>query len=355
MTTLVALKIRHSNANVGQRNTRSGENGKDDEDNRQRLKSRSQSTKEQPTTKEQRERQRTTLSLTTKAISIDLHEEFMHFDDKYKIVEATSMFQNLLKIGIHRRSKPEYKFQDQENSEDISSFGSALEDFICVVFIPDRNIDCRAVPRNVNPVSARNPVAARGACFEWGNQQNQVVAVNVGQGHGNNGNQARGKAFMLGAEEAREDPNIVMGIEPSDLGFRYEIEIASGHLVEIDKVMRGGRLEIEGHIFDIDLIPFGKGIRIPLRNGEVLRVIGERPDKRMRHLMSAKANEPKLEEIVVVRDFSEVFLDDLSGLPPVREIEFWIELIPGAMPVAKSPYRLAPSEMEELSEQLKEL
>ncbi|GJX33976.1 hypothetical protein Tco_0245533 [Tanacetum coccineum] len=75
----------------------------------------------------------------------------------------------------------------------------------------------------------------------------------------------------------------------------------------------------------------------------------------MRHLMSAKAKEQKQEEIVVVRDFPEVFLDDLSGLPPIREIEFRIELIPGAIPVAKSPYRLAPSEMEELSGQLKEL
>ncbi|GJS51339.1 reverse transcriptase domain-containing protein [Tanacetum coccineum] len=63
----------------------------------------------------------------------------------------------------------------------------------------------------------------------------------------------------------------------------------------------------------------------------------------------------KQEEIVVVRDFPEVFPDDLSGLPPIREIEFRIELIPGATPVAKSPYRLAPSELEELSGQLKEL
>ncbi|GKC40186.1 putative nucleotidyltransferase, ribonuclease H [Tanacetum coccineum] len=54
------------------------------------------------------------------------------------------------------------------------------------------------------------------------------------------------------------------------------------------------------------------------------------------------------EEIVVVRDFPEVFPDDLSGLPPIREIEFRIELTPGATPVAKSPYRLAPSELEEL-------
>ncbi|GKG05723.1 hypothetical protein Tco_0325809, partial [Tanacetum coccineum] len=60
-------------------------------------------------------------------------------------------------------------------------------------------------------------------------------------------------------------------------------------------------------------------------------------------------------EIVVVRDFLEVFSDDLSGLPPIREIKFRIELTLGAMPVAKSPYRLAPSELEELSGQLKEL
>ncbi|GKF91853.1 putative reverse transcriptase domain-containing protein, partial [Tanacetum coccineum] len=67
--------------------------------------------------------------------------------------------------------------------------------------------------------------------------------------------------------------------------------------------------------------------------------------------MSAKASDKKQEEIVVVRYFLEVSPDDLSGLP----IEFLIELIPRAMPVAKSPYRLAPSELEELSGQLKEL
>ncbi|GJU04058.1 putative reverse transcriptase domain-containing protein, partial [Tanacetum coccineum] len=65
--------------------------------------------------------------------------------------------------------------------------------------------------------------------------------------------------------------------------------------------------------------------------------------------MSAKAKERKKEEIVVVRNFPEVFLDDLSGLPPLWEIQFRIELIPGAVPVAKSSYRLAPSEMKELS------
>lgn len=54
-------------------------------------------------------------------------------------------------------------------------------------------------------------------------------------------------------------------------------------------------------------------------------------------------------------EFSGVFPEDLSGLPPIRQVEFRIELIPGATPVAKSPYRLAPSEMQELSTQLQEL
>ncbi|GJT95523.1 putative reverse transcriptase domain-containing protein [Tanacetum coccineum] len=70
---------------------------------------------------------------------------------------------------------------------------------------------------------------------------------------------------------------------------------------------------------------------------------GERPDEKARLLMSVKASDKKQEEIVVVRDFSEVFPDNLSGLPPIREIEFWIKLTPGATPVANSPYRLAPS------------
>nr|GEV31687.1 hypothetical protein [Tanacetum cinerariifolium] len=182
-----------------------------------------------------------------------------------------------------------------------------------------------SVPRNVNPVNARNlPVRS---CHE---------------GRGNQWNQDRGRAFMLGAEEARQDSKIMMGIEPSDTGFRYEIELASGHLVEIDKVIKGCQLRIEGHVFDIDLISFGhegfdviigmdwlsyhkakiicheKVVRIPLLDGKVLRVLGEKPDEKMRQLKSVKAKDKKKREIVVVRDF----------------LEF--------------PYRLAPSELEEL-------
>ncbi|GJT46229.1 putative reverse transcriptase domain-containing protein [Tanacetum coccineum] len=236
--------------------------------------------------------------------------------------------------------------------------------------------DCRGVPRNVNPVNARNPTVR--ACYECGSTDHvRSACPRLNRAQEPKGNRPNQVAANNGIRSWKT--NGQHGLEPSDLGFRYEIEIASGQLVEIDKVIKGCKLEIEGHVFDIDLIPFGHGsfdmiigmdwlsnykakiichekvVRIPLPDGKVLRVVGERPEEKARLLMSAKASDKKQEEIVVVRYFPEVFPDDLSGLPPIREIEFRIELIPGATPVAKSPYRLAPSEMEELSGQLKEL
>nr|GEU70248.1 putative reverse transcriptase domain-containing protein [Tanacetum cinerariifolium] len=152
---------------------------------------------------------------------------------------------------------------------------------------------------------------------------------------GNNGNPARGRAFMKEAEEARYDPNNVTGtftpnnhyattlfdsgsdysivsttfiplldIEPSNLAFSYEIEIASEKLIEINKVICGCKLKIEGHTFDIDLIPFGQGSFNSLR---------EWPKEKVRHLMSAKSDEQKLKDIVIVRNFFElrVHMDDI--------------------------------------------
>ncbi|GJT80506.1 putative reverse transcriptase domain-containing protein, partial [Tanacetum coccineum] len=95
------------------------------------------------------------------------------------------------------------------------------------------------------------------------------------------------------------------GLEPSELGFRYEIEIASGQLLEIDKVIKGCKLEIKGHVFDIDLIPFRHG------SFDVLRVLGERPEEKANLLMSAKTSDKKQEDIVVVRDFP--ILDNLRN------------------------------------------
>ncbi|GKC12893.1 putative reverse transcriptase domain-containing protein [Tanacetum coccineum] len=143
------------------------------------------------------------------------------------------------------------------------------------------------------------------------NSPKQVVKYRASRGHGYQGI-ARGW-LMLGVEEARQDPNIVTGM---DWLSNYKAEI----------------------------ICYERVVRIPLSDGKVLRVLGERPEEKTKLLMSAKASDKKQEEIVVVRDFPEVFLNDLSGLPPLREIEFRIDLTPGETPVAKSTYRLTPSE-----------
>ncbi|GKB26654.1 putative reverse transcriptase domain-containing protein [Tanacetum coccineum] len=235
----------------------------------------------------------------------------------------------------------------------------------------------QVVPRMVNPVNARNPTAAYGACFECGGtnhfkaacprlnqaqrlrggRPNQVVSIDEAQGHGNNGNRALGGAFVLGAEEARQDPNIMtvmftlnnhftttlfdsgadysfvstaftplLGIETSNLGFSYKIEIASDGSFDVIVGMDW----LSKH--KAEIICHEKVVRIPLRNGETLRVVGEKLEEKVRHLRSAKSKEQKKENIVMVRDFTKEFLDDLSGIPPNREIKFHIDLIPGAIP-----------------------
>ncbi|GKA22741.1 reverse transcriptase domain-containing protein [Tanacetum coccineum] len=68
-----------------------------------------------------------------------------------------------------------------------------------------------------------------------------------------------------------------------------------------------------------------------------------------------KSKGKRLEDVPVVQEFPKVFPEDLPGIPPTRQVEFRIDLVPGATPVARAPYRLAPSEMKELAEQLQEL
>nr|GFA77488.1 hypothetical protein [Tanacetum cinerariifolium] len=68
-----------------------------------------------------------------------------------------------------------------------------------------------------------------------------------------------------------------------------------------------------------------------------------------------KSEKKRLEDVPIVRNFPEVFPEDLLGLPPTRPVEFQIDLVPGAAPVARAPYRLAPSKMKKLAKQLKEL
>ncbi|GKC63956.1 reverse transcriptase domain-containing protein [Tanacetum coccineum] len=224
----------------------------------------------------------------------------------------------------------------------------------------------KAGPRMLTPVSARNSTTAQGACFKCGgtdhykaacprlnraprpggNCQDQPISIEGGQGRGNNSNRALGGAFMMGAEEARPDLNIVtctftlnnhyattlfdsgadysfvsttfiplLDIEPSDLGFSYEIEIASGQLVEINKLSR----HKDG------IVCHEKVVRILLPYGEILRVLGEKPEEKVRYLMSAKTEEPKLKDIVVIRNFPEVddLFDQLQGSQYFSKINLW--------------------------------
>ncbi|KAI3821446.1 hypothetical protein L1987_09014 [Smallanthus sonchifolius] len=125
----------------------------------------------------------------------------------------------------------------------------------------------------------------------------------------------------------------------------------------------------------VEIVCFEKIVRIPLPSGEILPIQGERcrmmlktincmkAHKYLRkgycaflaHIVEKKPEERRLDDIPIVRDYSEVFPEDLPGLQPSRQVEFRIDLVPGAAPVARAPYRLAPSEMQELSSQLQEL
>nr|GEW39805.1 putative reverse transcriptase domain-containing protein [Tanacetum cinerariifolium] len=73
------------------------------------------------------------------------------------------------------------------------------------------------------------------------------------------------------------------------------------------------------------------------------------------HVTEKEPQEKRIKDVPVIRDFPEVFPDDLPGLPPPQQVEFRIDLVPGAAPVARAPYRLAPSKMKELAKQLQEL
>ncbi|GJS94462.1 putative reverse transcriptase domain-containing protein [Tanacetum coccineum] len=198
----------------------------------------------------------------------------------------------------------------------------------------------------------------------------------------------------------------LIDIAPTPLENSYDVELADGKIVGIDTIIRGCTLNFLNHPFNIDLMPVELGsfdviigmdwlrrchavivcdeklVRIPYGNETLIFCGNESNNGRESRLtiiscskaqeymakgcqiflaqISAKKEEDKsegkqLKDVPIVRDFSEVFPEDLPGLPPARPVEFQIDLIPGAAPVARAPYRLAPSEMKELSEQLQEL
>ncbi|GJX21238.1 putative reverse transcriptase domain-containing protein [Tanacetum coccineum] len=198
----------------------------------------------------------------------------------------------------------------------------------------------------------------------------------------------------------------LIDIVPTTLDHGYDVELADGKIIEVNTLIRGCTLNFLNHPFNIDLMPVDLGnfnfiigmnwltkylavivcdeklVCVPFGN-EILIFCGDGSNngheprlniisctKTQKYLLKGcqvflahitakkaedKSEEKRLEDVPIVRDFPEVFPEDFSGIPPTQQVEFQIELIPGAAPVARVPYRLALSEMKELSDQLQEL
>nr|GEU58105.1 hypothetical protein [Tanacetum cinerariifolium] len=135
-------------------------------------------------------------------------------------------------------------------------------------------------------------------------------------------NNAHERAYSLRNKNAHQDPNVA-------IDTTYDMEMADENLVGTNTVIHGCTLILVNQPFEIDLM------LIKLDSFDVV----------IAQVMEKKSDEKRLEDIPVVREFPKVFPKYLPGLPPVRQVEFQINLIPGATPVARAPYRLAPSEM----------
>ncbi|GJY20903.1 putative reverse transcriptase domain-containing protein [Tanacetum coccineum] len=211
------------------------------------------------------------------------------------------------------------------------------------------------------------------ACGEKGHYANQCrKTIN---------NNAQGRAYMLRDKNAYQDPNVVMGmflqnqhlarvlfdsgadksfvsisltsmlnIPPITIATFYNIEMADGNLVSTNTVIQGATLTLLNQPFEIDLMSIKLGsfdvvIGMDWLSKYHARIIC---DEKVIHIpikvqvMEKKSDEKRLEDIPVVSEFSEVFPENLPGLPPVRQVEFQIDLIPRAAPIARAPYRLAP-------------
>ncbi|GKE21015.1 putative reverse transcriptase domain-containing protein [Tanacetum coccineum] len=186
-----------------------------------------------------------------------------------------------------------------------------------------------------------------------------------------------------------------LNIDPVRIGASYEVELADGRVVSTNTVLKGCTLNLVNHIFKINLMPielgtfdvfigidwlvkqdaiiiYGEKFVHILYENKTLMVKSDKGVSRLKviscikarkyvergchlflaHVTEKRSKEKRLEDVPVSRDFPEVFPEDLPGLPPPRQVEFRIDLVPGAAPVARAPYRLALSEMRELLVQL---
>nr|GEX42015.1 hypothetical protein [Tanacetum cinerariifolium] len=165
------------------------------------------------------------------------------------------------------------------------------------------------------------------------------------------GNQTGGadRSFMSSTFSA------LLDVAPSTLDTSYAVELADGRVLETNVVLRGCTLGLLGHPFDIDLMPVELGsfdviIGDNFDGGSKLNIIScTRTQKDIRkgcqvylaQVTSKKAKdkseEKRLKDVPIVRKFLDVFPEDFPGLPPARQVEFQINLVPSTAPIARSP------------------
>nr|GFB20015.1 hypothetical protein [Tanacetum cinerariifolium] len=133
--------------------------------------------------------------------------------------------------------------------------------------------------------------------------------------------------------------SIQINITPSTLDHYYDVELADRRIIGLNTILRSCMLNLLNHPFNIDLIP----------------VELEKYVKKGFPIFLAHITTKEVEDKSKEKRLEDVFPEELPGLPPTRPMEFQIDLVPSAAPVARAPYRLAPFEMKELAEQLKEL
>ncbi|GJV83716.1 putative reverse transcriptase domain-containing protein [Tanacetum coccineum] len=166
----------------------------------------------------------------------------------------------------------------------------------------------------------------------------------------------------------------LLDIVPNTLDHGYNVELADGRIIGVNTILMGCTLNFLNHPFNINLMPVEMGsfdaiigmdwlskysavidcakkiVRIP-SGSEILIVRGDGCSEGTQTRLNEtrdKSEKKRLKDVPIVKDFPEVFPEDLSGLPSTRQVEFQIDLVPGAAPVARAPYRLAPSKMKEL-------
>nr|GEU41115.1 putative reverse transcriptase domain-containing protein [Tanacetum cinerariifolium] len=212
-------------------------------------------------------------------------------------------------------------------------------------------------------VASGSTVQSNVVCYKRGERGHKSRAcLKKAVRHGGN---MQGQAYVIRDAENNHGPNVVT----VKLNLSYEVELADGKVVSTNSVLRCCTLNLLDHLFDIDLMPIELGTFDVivgmdwLVERDALIVCGKKkvhvPYKNKTLVVKSDSSvsqlKKQLQDVPVICNFPEVFPDDLPGLPPPRQVEFKIELIPGVAPVARAPYRLAPFELKELSYQLKEL